>query len=80
MGGVRALLVVELLRPLDQDAGFGPAAEPLPVQQLIPQLPVETLDEAFLPRAAGRDESWADRRSQRMTFAQVSSTLLSERT
>ena len=38
MGAVRPLLVVELPPALDQHLRLGAAAEPFPVQQLVPQL------------------------------------------
>lgn len=41
---------------LDQDTGFLQRVEDLPVQQLIPQLPVERLDVPVLPRTARLDE------------------------
>lgn len=62
MGAVRPLLVVELPPAFDQDLGLGTAAEPLPVQQLVPQLAVEAFDEPVLPGAARRDEGRTNRR------------------
>lgn len=44
----------------DQDLRLGAAAEPLSVEQLVPQLAVKALDESVLPRAARRDEARAD--------------------
>ena len=40
MGAVRPLLVVELPPAFDQNLRLSAAAEPLPVQQLFPQLAV----------------------------------------
>lgn len=48
-------LVVELPPTFDEHLGLSAAAEPLPVQQFVTQLAVEALDEAVLPRTAGRD-------------------------
>lgn len=40
---------------LDDDPGLGEGVEDLAVQEFVPQASVEALDEAVLPRAAGRD-------------------------
>ena len=62
MSAMRPPLVEKLAPLLDEHLGFGTAAEPLAIQQLVAQLAVETFNEAVLPRAAGRDEGRTDRR------------------
>ena len=46
--------VVEVPPLFDEDLGLPEAAEDLPVEQLVPQLPVEAFAIAILPRAAVR--------------------------
>ena len=46
--------------PFDQDLGLAQRGEDLPVQQVIPELPVEGLAIAVLPGASGLDEQGAD--------------------
>ncbi len=53
-------LVVELPPAFDEHLGLDPAAEPFPIQQFVTQLALEALDEAVLPRTAGRDEGRTD--------------------
>lgn len=42
--------------PVDQDPGLGQRVEDLPVKQLVPQLAIEALAVAVLPRWARLDE------------------------
>jgi hypothetical protein len=51
---MRPSLVVKLPPLLDQHLGFGAAAEPFAVRQLVMQLAVEAFDEPVLPWATGR--------------------------
>ena len=60
MGAVRPLLVVEPPPAFDEELGLGTTAEPIAIEQFVARLAVEALDEAVLPRAAGRDEHGAD--------------------
>lgn len=60
VGAVWPSLVVELPPALNEHLGFCAAAEPFSVQQFVPQLAVEALDEAVLPRAAGGNEGRSD--------------------
>src|SRR4028118_1243680 len=41
---------------LDDDLSLPQGVEDLPIQQLVPEARVETLDETILPRRAARDE------------------------
>jgi len=52
---MRPDLVVFLPPTLDQNLGLFQGVENLPIQQLIPQLPVEAFVVAILPRAARFD-------------------------
>ena len=51
-----AVCIVVASPAFDEDLGFVQRIEEFPVQQLIPQLPVEGLDIPVLPRTARLDE------------------------
>lgn len=53
-------MVVKLPPALDQGSRHSEVPEPLAVQALVPQLPIEAFDEAVAPGLAGRDEGRAD--------------------
>lgn len=81
MSAMRPPFVVELAPLLDEHPGFGAAAKPFAIQQLVAQFAVEAFDEPFchgLPgvmKAGPIDAS----RNQRMTRAAVNSAPLSDR-
>lgn len=52
---VRPVMVVLAAVVLNDYAGFGQRPELLPVEALVAQASMETLDEAILPRTAGLD-------------------------
>ncbi len=59
-GPVGPVMVV-LFSPASNDVlSFPPIGESIPVQALLTQLAVETLDDAVLPRATRSGAGWAD--------------------
>ena len=57
MGAVQPALAIGLAPVLDEHLRLDAAAEPLAIQQLVPQLAIEAFDEAVLPRTAWRNEA-----------------------